>query len=55
MPETQLWSNATVFKKSASLLGEFYLEIDPGTPESPDPMTGQDAARTTCSRTAIRS
>src|SRR5262245_62397636 len=35
-PETQLWSNATVFKKSASLLGEFYLEIDPGTPESPE-------------------
>ena len=40
-PETQLWSNATVFKKSASLLGEFYLEIDPGTEESPDPMTGK--------------
>lgn len=40
-PETQLWSNATVFKKSASLLGEFYLEIDPGTSESPDPMTGK--------------
>jgi methyl-accepting chemotaxis protein len=30
-----------VFKKSASLLGEFYLEIDPGTAESPDPMTGK--------------
>ena len=41
LPETQLWSNATVFKKSASLLGEFYLEIDPGTAESPDPMTGK--------------
>ena len=40
-PETQLWSNATVFKKSASLLGEFYLEIDPGTAEAPDPMTGK--------------
>lgn len=40
-PETQLWSNATVFKKSASLLGEFYLEIDPGTSESPDPLTGK--------------
>ena len=39
--ETQLWSNATVFKKSASLLGEFYLEIDPGTAEGPDPMTGK--------------
>jgi phospholipid/cholesterol/gamma-HCH transport system substrate-binding protein len=41
VPETQLWSNATVFKKSASLLGEFYLEIDPGTAESPDPLTGK--------------
>jgi phospholipid/cholesterol/gamma-HCH transport system substrate-binding protein len=41
LPQTQLWSNATVFKKSASLLGEFYLEIDPGTSESPDPMTGR--------------
>ncbi len=40
-PEVVLWSNATLFKKTASLLGEFYLEIDPGTPESPDPMTGQ--------------
>ena len=40
VPETQLWSNATVFKKSASLLGEFYLEIDPGTPQSPDANTG---------------
>src|SRR3954467_10082588 len=41
LPSTQLWSYATVFKKSASLLGEFYLEIDPGTSESPDPMTGR--------------
>jgi phospholipid/cholesterol/gamma-HCH transport system substrate-binding protein len=40
-PETQLWSNATVFKKSASLLGEYYLEIDPGTPESPDALSGK--------------
>jgi phospholipid/cholesterol/gamma-HCH transport system substrate-binding protein len=40
-PETKLWSNATVFKKSASLLGEYYLEIDPGTDQSPDPVTGQ--------------
>jgi phospholipid/cholesterol/gamma-HCH transport system substrate-binding protein len=40
-PGTELWSNATVFKKSASLLGEFYLEIDPGTSESPDPITGK--------------
>lgn len=41
IPNTQLWSNATVFKKTASLLGEFYLEIDPGSSESPDPVTGQ--------------
>ena len=31
-PWIVLWSNAVVSKKSASLLGEFYLEIDPGTP-----------------------
>lgn len=40
-PEVKLWSNATIFKKSASLLGEYYLEIDPGTPESPEPLTGK--------------
>jgi phospholipid/cholesterol/gamma-HCH transport system substrate-binding protein len=40
-PEVVLWSNATVFKKTASLLGEFYLEIDPGTEEAPDPITGK--------------
>jgi ABC-type transporter Mla subunit MlaD len=27
---TELWSSATVIKKSASLLSEHYLEIDPG-------------------------
>lgn len=31
-PDIKLWSNAVVSKKSASLLGEFYLEIDPGGP-----------------------
>jgi phospholipid/cholesterol/gamma-HCH transport system substrate-binding protein len=40
-PNVVLWSNATVFKKTASLLGEFYLEIDPGTEEAPDPITGK--------------
>lgn len=30
---TVLYSNATIIKRSASLLGEFYLEIDPGTSE----------------------
>ena len=28
-----LYTNAVVYKRSASLLGEFYLEIDPGTYE----------------------
>ena len=40
-PDIVLWSNAAIYKRSASLLGEFYLEIDPGTPESPDPVTGK--------------
>jgi phospholipid/cholesterol/gamma-HCH transport system substrate-binding protein len=31
-PGIVLWSNAVVSKKSASLLGEYYLEIDPGSP-----------------------
>jgi phospholipid/cholesterol/gamma-HCH transport system substrate-binding protein len=34
--ETQVWSNATILKKSSSLLGEYYLEIDPGTPQIMD-------------------
>jgi len=40
-PGVTLYANATIFKKTASLLGEFYLEIDPGTEESPDPLSGQ--------------
>lgn len=31
---TEIWSNAAMYKKSSSLLGEYYLEIDPGTPET---------------------
>ncbi len=31
-PEIRLYANASIGKKSASLLGEYYLEIDPGTP-----------------------
>ena len=31
-PQIKLYENAVVTKKSASLLGEYYLEIDPGTP-----------------------
>jgi phospholipid/cholesterol/gamma-HCH transport system substrate-binding protein len=30
-PKIILWENAVVSKKSASLLGEYYLEIDPGS------------------------
>ena len=33
-PDITLYENAVVSKKSASLLGEYYLEIDPGTPQS---------------------
>ena len=40
-PDAELWSNAVIYKKSASLLGEYYLEIDPGMPSTPDPLTGQ--------------
>lgn len=29
--DVEMWSNAVVFKKSSSLLGAFFLEIDPGT------------------------
>jgi phospholipid/cholesterol/gamma-HCH transport system substrate-binding protein len=32
-----VWSNAVVFKKSSSLLGDYYLEVDPGTEQSLDP------------------
>ena len=30
--DVAIWEDALIFKKSASLLGEFYLEIDPGHP-----------------------
>jgi phospholipid/cholesterol/gamma-HCH transport system substrate-binding protein len=33
MPNIKIYENAVVSKKSASLLGEYYLEIDPGSPE----------------------
>ena len=33
LPNIKLYENAVVAKKSASLLGEFYLEVDPGSPE----------------------
>jgi phospholipid/cholesterol/gamma-HCH transport system substrate-binding protein len=32
LPGIKIWENAAISKKSASLLGEFYLEIDPGAP-----------------------
>lgn len=31
--DVPVWSSAVVFKKAASLLGDHYLEIDPGSPE----------------------
>jgi len=31
--DIELWDNAIIFKKSSSLLGDFFLEIDPGTAE----------------------
>lgn len=34
--DAEIWSNATVYKKSSSLLGDFFIEIDPGTPFSQD-------------------
>jgi len=33
LPNIKIYENAVVSKKSASLLGEYYLEIDPGSPE----------------------
>ncbi|HEX2656791.1 MAG TPA: MlaD family protein [Polyangia bacterium] len=32
LPNVKVYENAVVSKKSASLLGEFYLEVDPGSP-----------------------
>jgi len=31
-----VWSSAVIFKKATSLLGDNYLEIDPGSAQSPD-------------------
>jgi len=31
-PEIRMYANASIGKKSASLLGEYYLDVDPGTP-----------------------
>lgn len=38
--DVPMWSSAVVYKKATSLLGDNYLEIDPGAPESTD-ATGQ--------------
>jgi phospholipid/cholesterol/gamma-HCH transport system substrate-binding protein len=35
--DVPMWSSAVVFKKATSLLGDNYLEIDPGTAETTDP------------------
>jgi phospholipid/cholesterol/gamma-HCH transport system substrate-binding protein len=32
MPDIKLYENAAIAKKAASLLGEYYLEVDPGSP-----------------------
>jgi len=32
MPEIKLYENAVIAKKAASLLGEYYIEVDPGSP-----------------------
>ena len=37
--DATIFENAAIYKKTASLLGEFYLEIDPGTAR--DPETGR--------------
>ncbi len=34
--DVEVWDNAIAMKRSASLLGDFYIEIDPGTPVSTD-------------------
>jgi phospholipid/cholesterol/gamma-HCH transport system substrate-binding protein len=36
---TKIYENAAIYKKSSSLLGEYYLEIDPGSEEWIDPQT----------------
>ncbi len=44
-----LYTNATIKKRSASLLGDFYLEIDPGTYEWWEHIeSGQSVARAFC-------
>lgn len=42
--EVPVWSSAVVFKKATSLLGDNYLEIDPGSEQSTDP-DGKAAVR----------
>ncbi|MBU1238157.1 hypothetical protein KKF84_14480, partial [Myxococcota bacterium] len=37
-----LYENASVTKKSTSIMGGFYLEIDPGSPTMIDPKTGKE-------------
>jgi phospholipid/cholesterol/gamma-HCH transport system substrate-binding protein len=41
LPNIKLYENAVVAKKSASLLGEYYLEIDPGSEIGVDRKTGE--------------
>lgn len=39
----RIYENAIIYKKAVSLMGQFYLELDPGTPYSPHP-TDPDGA-----------
>jgi phospholipid/cholesterol/gamma-HCH transport system substrate-binding protein len=41
-PGLKLYQNALVSKKAASLLGEFYLDLDPGTPFAVEGATGKN-------------
>src|SRR6188508_2683253 len=34
--DVKVYENAIAFKKSSSLLGSYYIEVDPGTPETVD-------------------
>lgn len=41
-PDIKIWSNAVVYKKSTSLLGDYYLEIDPGSEIAAGPDGSQE-------------
>ncbi|MCA9673191.1 MAG: MCE family protein [Myxococcales bacterium] len=52
----RIYSNAVIYKRSASLLGEFYLEIDPGTHVwYEDTLSGEQVARPYCDQLSPKS